>query len=46
MNNKKFCFIMCANNKPYEQEALTYISRLHIPETMIWIVFPYGMPNP
>ncbi len=32
MNNKKFCFIMCANNKPYEQEALTYISRLHIPE--------------
>lgn len=32
MNDKKFCFIMCVNDAHFEQEAITYIYRLHIPE--------------
>lgn len=32
MNNKKFCFIMCVNDAYFEQEAITYIHRLRIPE--------------
>lgn len=32
MNNKKFCFIMCVNDTHFEQEAITYINRLYIPE--------------
>lgn len=32
MNEKKFCFIMCVNDTDFEQEAITYIRRLRIPE--------------
>lgn len=32
MNEKKFCFIMCVNDVHFEQEAITYINRLHKPE--------------
>lgn len=28
MNDKKFAFVMCANNEQYEKEALYYIERL------------------
>lgn len=31
MNDKKFCFIMCTNNEHYEQEAIFWISKLHVP---------------
>lgn len=27
MNDKKFAFVMCANNEQYEKEALYYIER-------------------
>lgn len=32
MNDKKFCFIMCSNNKQYENECLHYINALLIPD--------------
>ena len=32
MNDKKFAFVMCANNEQYEKEALYYIERLEVPE--------------
>ena len=32
MNEKKFCFIMCSNNKRYTDECLYYINQLNIPE--------------
>ncbi|MDE7366482.1 MAG: glycosyltransferase family protein [Lachnospiraceae bacterium] len=32
MDEKKFCIIMCVNDKHFEQEAITYINRLRIPE--------------
>ncbi len=32
MDNKKFCFISCVNNKQYYNECLYYISKLNIPE--------------
>lgn len=32
MNEKKFCFIMCTNDTHFEQEAITYINRLYVPE--------------
>lgn len=31
INDKKICFIMCTNDKQYEQECLKYISHLQIP---------------
>ena len=35
MNNKKFCFIMCSNNKQYEDECMLYINDLKIPDGYI-----------
>ena len=32
MNDKKFAFVMRANNEQYEKEALYYIERLEVPE--------------
>lgn len=32
MDDKKFCFISCVNNKQYYNECLYYISKLNIPE--------------
>ena len=32
MNEKKICFIMCVNNKEYEEEAMYFINRLHVPD--------------
>ena len=32
MNNSKFCFIMCSNNKQYEEECMHYINNLKIPD--------------
>lgn len=32
MNNKKFCFIMCSNDKQYEDECMLYINDLKIPD--------------
>jgi hypothetical protein len=32
MNNSKFCFIMCSNNKQYEEECMLYINNLKIPD--------------
>jgi len=32
VNEKKICFIMCVNNKLYEEECIRYIHNLHIPE--------------
>lgn len=32
VNNKKFCFIICSNNKYYLEECIFYISQLEIPE--------------
>ena len=35
MNNKKFCFIMCSNNKQYEDESMLYINDLKTPDGYI-----------
>lgn len=32
MNEKKFCFIICTNNKVYERECIHFINKLNIPE--------------
>lgn len=32
MNTRKICFILCVNKEQYQNEALYYISRLHVPE--------------
>lgn len=32
MNEKKICFIMCANDELYEEESIRYIRSLRIPE--------------
>lgn len=32
MNDKKFCFIMCSNNKQYEYESMLYINDLKTPD--------------
>lgn len=32
MNDKKFCFIICSNDRLYAQECLYYINQLHIPK--------------
>lgn len=31
-NDKKFCFIICSNNKQYETECIRYINALNIPD--------------
>lgn len=31
-NNRKFCFILCTNDKMFEKEALKYVQSLEIPE--------------
>ena len=31
-NDKKFCFIICSNNKQYETECIKYINALNIPD--------------
>lgn len=35
MNDKKFCFIMCSNNKQYEYESMLYINDLKTPDGYI-----------
>lgn len=35
MNDKKFCFIMCSNNKQYEDESMLYINDLKTPDGYI-----------
>ena len=35
MNGKKFCFIMCSNNKQYEDESMLYINDLKTPDGYI-----------
>lgn len=38
MNDKKFCFIMCSNNKQYEYESMLYINDLkHLMVTLLTI---------
>lgn len=32
MNDRKICFIMCVNDKLYEEECIRYINRLNVPE--------------
>lgn len=32
MNEKKFCFISCVNNKDYYEECLYYINKINVPE--------------
>ena len=32
MNDKKICFIMCVNDKLYEEECIRYIQKLNVPE--------------
>lgn len=32
MNEKKVCFIMCANDEQYEEECIRYIHHLNVPE--------------
>ena len=32
MNDKKICFIMCVNDKMYEEECIRYIENLDVPE--------------
>lgn len=32
MNDRKFCFIICSNDRLYTQECLYYINQLHIPK--------------
>lgn len=32
MNDKKICFIMCVNDRMYEEECIRYIKKLNIPE--------------
>lgn len=32
MNEKKICFIMCVNDRQYEEECIRYIQHLNVPE--------------
>jgi len=32
VNDKKICFIMCVNDKLYEEECIRYIQKLNVPE--------------
>ena len=34
MNDKKICFIMCVNDKLYEEECIRYIQKLNVPEML------------
>ena len=36
MNDKKICFIMCVNDKLYEEECIRYIQKLNVPGAMRW----------